>query len=71
MSIPDLNTIRTRLGTVRGKAEAEYDLHKPTDKIIKDKHEAVEVHDELLDARVLSIPAMAVTACTGSYFCSN
>lgn len=29
-------TIRTRLGTVRGKAEAEYDLHKPTDKIIKD-----------------------------------
>lgn len=29
-------TIRTRLGTVRGKAEAEYDLHKPTNKIIKD-----------------------------------
>ena len=29
-------TIRTRLGTVRGKAESEYDFHKPTEKIIKD-----------------------------------
>lgn len=29
-------TIRTRLGTVRGKSEAEYDLHEPTDKIIRD-----------------------------------
>ena len=36
------------------------------DKIIKDKADtAVAVHDELLDARVLSIPAMAVTACNG------
>ena len=36
------------------------------DKIIKDKPDtAVAVHDELLDARVLSIPAMAVTACNG------
>jgi len=36
------------------------------DKIIKDKADtAVAVHDELLDARVLSIPAIAVTACNG------
>jgi len=38
-------------------------LVKIADKVIQDKHEAVEVKDELLDARVLSIPAMAVTAC--------
>ena len=29
-------TIRSRLGTVRGKRESEYDLHKSTDKIIAD-----------------------------------
>lgn len=29
-------TIRSRLGTVRGKRESEYDLHKYTDKIIAD-----------------------------------
>ena len=38
-------------------------LVKIADKVIQDKHEAVEVKDELLDARVLSIPAMAITAC--------
>lgn len=29
-------TIRSRLGTVRGRKESEYDLHKSTDKIIAD-----------------------------------
>ena len=29
-------TIRSQLGTVRGKRESEYDLHKSTDKIIAD-----------------------------------
>ena len=39
-------------------------LVKIADKVIKDKAEpAVDVKDELLDARVLSIPAMAITAC--------
>ena len=38
-------------------------LVKIADKVIQDKREAVEVKDELLDARVLSIPAMAITAC--------
>ena len=40
-------------------------LVKIADKIIKDKREAVELHEELLDARVLSIPAMAIAACNG------
>ena len=38
-------------------------LVKVADRIIKDKQEAVDVQTELLDARVLSIPAMAITAC--------
>ena len=39
-------------------------LVKIADKVIKDKAEAaVEVRDELLDSRVLAIPAMAITAC--------
>ncbi|MBQ4578112.1 MAG: Na/Pi cotransporter family protein [Clostridia bacterium] len=39
-------------------------LVKIADKVIKDKNEvAVEVRDELLDSRVLAIPAMAITAC--------
>ena len=33
------------------------------DKVIQDKHEAINVQDELLDSRVLAIPAMAVAAC--------
>jgi len=35
------------------------------DKVIKDKGEAVDVSEELLDSRVLAIPAMAITACKG------
>ena len=39
-------------------------LVKIADKVIQEKaSDAVDVKDELLDARVLSIPAMAVTAC--------
>ena len=39
-------------------------LVKVADWVIKEKaEEATEIKDELLDARVLSIPAMAVTAC--------
>ena len=38
-------------------------LVKIADKVIKDNRDAVEVRDELLDSRVLAIPAMAITAC--------
>ena len=40
-------------------------LVKIADKVIQDKHEAVEATTELLDSRVLAIPAMAVAACNG------
>ena len=38
-------------------------LVKVADRVIKDKQEAVDIRTELLDARVLAIPAMAITAC--------
>ncbi|MBR4991892.1 MAG: Na/Pi cotransporter family protein [Clostridia bacterium] len=40
-------------------------LVKIADKVIPDKHETVEATAELLDARVLAMPAMAITACNG------
>ena len=38
-------------------------LVKVADRVIPDKLEAVDVQTELLDSRVLAIPAMAITAC--------
>ncbi len=40
-------------------------LVKIADRVIKDKNESVVAESELLDKRVLSIPAMAITACDG------
>ena len=38
-------------------------LVKVADRVISDKQAAVDIRTELLDARVLAIPAMAITAC--------
>ena len=40
-------------------------LVKIADRVIKEKGEAVDAQSELLDSRVLSMPAMAITACNG------
>ena len=38
-------------------------LVKVADRVIPDKHDVADVQSELLDSRVLAMPAMAITAC--------